>query len=121
MNITFYIAQAISLLVAGISVFVLQLKSMKGLLIGNITINALAGISYLLLEGYSAAAIGLIAVVQCIVMFFYNTKGVRPHIITVLIFIGLYVACSAVYYQSPVDILSAGAAVTNGLVLRQVG
>lgn len=105
------IAQAISILVALISIVVLQLKSMKGLLIGNLTINALAALAYLLQKGYSAAAIGIIAVVQCIVMYFYNRQNKRPSIPVVLLFIALFISCSAVYYQSLIDILPASAAV----------
>jgi len=109
--ITYYIAQAISILVAGISVIALQMKTMKGLLIGHITINALAAFAYLLQKGYSAFAIGMIAVVQCCIMYLYDKKRMRPHLPVVLAFIALYASCSAIFYQSPIDLLSGSAAV----------
>jgi len=111
MPTSFYIAQAISILVACISVVVLQLKTMKGLLFGNVLINGLASISYLLLGGYSAMAIGISAGLQCFVMYFYNRKDMAPHKITVGAFILVYVGCSAFFYQSPIDLLPALAAV----------
>ena len=111
MPTSYYIAQAISILVAGISVVVLQLKTMKGLLIGNVLINGIASIAYLLLGGYSAVVIGLLAVAQCFVMYYYNQKGLAPHKITIAICILAYLSSSAFFYQTPVDLLPATAAV----------
>lgn len=108
---TYYIAQAISILVAGISVVALQMKTMKKLLIGQILINGLAAFSYLLIKGYSAAAIGIIAVLQCCIMYYYNKQNQKPPLWVVGIFIALYISCSAVFYQGLTDILPGFAAV----------
>lgn len=104
------IAHIISICNAVIAVLVMQLKSMKTILIGHITINFISGLSFFLLGGYSAASICMVAIVQCVVMFFYDRKGIKPHLPVIILFMLGYIACSVLNYQSPVDILAALAA-----------
>ena len=44
-------------------------------------------------------------------MFLYNLKNRPPHRAVSILFILLYLACSAFYYKSPVDLFSAMAAI----------
>ncbi len=104
------IAHIISICNAVIAVLVMQLKSIKTILIGHITINFISGLSFFMLGGYSAASVCVVAIVQCIVMFFYDRKGIKPHIPVIVLFMLGYVACSVLNYQSPVDILASLAA-----------
>ena len=68
----FYIAQAISILTALIAIASMQMKTMKSILITQITANLLAASTYFLLGGFSGAGISLIAIIQLIVMYFYK-------------------------------------------------
>lgn len=107
----FYIAQGISVITAIIAAVMMQCKSLKLILLGQLATNLLVAISYILLGGLSGGGICLIAIAQATVMFFYNQKEKKPHWWVLAIFIAAYVACSAIYYQSFIDIFPAIAAV----------
>lgn len=109
--IEFYIAQGISVLTALTAIVTMQMKNMKGILLGQITANLLTASTYFLLGGFSGAGICLIAIVQSVVMFFYERKEKKPHLVVILLFILLYITCSIVYFKSFIDIFSALAAV----------
>lgn len=104
------IAHIISICNAVIAVLVMQLKSIKTILIGHITINLIGGISFFMLNGYSGASICAIAIVQCVVMYLYDRKGIKPHMPVILLFMAAYVASSVACYHHPVDFLAALAA-----------
>ncbi len=107
----FYIAQGISILTGIVAVVMMQFKDMKNILAGQILANLLTASTYLLLGGFSGAGICIIAIVQSVAMFLYSLKKIPPHKAVIAVFVVLYIACSAFYYQSPPDLFSALAAV----------
>ena len=107
----FYLAQGISVLTGIVAVVMMQFKDMRKILIGQILANLLTASTYFLLGGFSGAGICLIAIVQTVTMFLYNLKERPPHRAVIFLFILLYLACSAFYYKSPVDLFSAMAAI----------
>ena len=109
----FYIKQGISILTALLAVVMMQFKSMKMILLGQITVNLLAASTFFLFGGLSGAGICFVAIIQTIVMFFYNRKNKLPHISVTILFILLYIGCSVYYYKSFVDIFSALAAIRH--------
>ena len=115
----FYIAQGISIAIGVLAVIMMQFKSMTKILICQILCNLLTALSYFLLGGFSGAGICLIAIVQSVTMFFYNIKKVAPHKPVIVAFILLYIGCAAFYYQSPVDIFSALAAICFAMSIVQ--
>lgn len=115
----FYIAQGISVLTTLLSIFTMQLKSMKKILIGQTLVNLLVAVSYFLLGGLSGAGICFIAIFQGIIMYFYNTKGTKPHLWVILGFIALYITCSVLYYKDYTDLFPAVAAVCFALSIVQ--
>ena len=115
----FYIAQGISVLTGVVAVLMMQFKDMKKILVGQILANLLTASTYFLLGGLSGAGICLIAIFQTAVMFVYSLKKVPPHRVVIGGFVVLYAVCSAVYYKSPVDILSAAAAITYAFSVAQ--
>lgn len=115
----FYIAQGISVLNGVVAVLMMQFKDMKKILVGQILANLLTASTYFLLGGLSGAGICFIAIFQTVVMFIYSVKKVPPHRIVIAGFVVLYAVCSVVYYKSPVDILSAAAAITYAFSVAQ--
>jgi len=115
----FYIAQGISVLTALTAIITMQLKNMKGILIGQILSNLFTASTYFLLGGFSGAGICLLAIVQAVVMFFYNQKEKKPHLAVIVVFILLYIACSVIYYEHFIDIFSALAAVCYAMSITQ--
>ena len=120
MDTTFYIAQGISVLTCLVGILMMQFKSMKKILAGQIVANLLTASTYFLLGGISGAGICFIAILQSVVMFFYSIKQTAPHKWVIALFIVLYISCSVFYYKSPVDILSALAAVCFAISVVQV-
>ena len=119
MGVAFYIAQGISVLTCIVAILMMQWKTMKKILMGQIAANLLTASTYFLLGGFSGAGICFIAIFQSIVMFFYSLKQIPPHRWVIGVFLALYVGCSAVCYQSPGDILSALAAICFAMSVVQ--
>ena len=115
----FIIAQAISVLTTAFAVLSMQFKSMKHVLICQLICNLLCSTTYVLLGAYSGSLICLIAIVQCLVVFFYNKKRIQPHIAVILVFIALYIAASAILFQSFADVFSAMGAVFFAIGMTQ--
>lgn len=111
MGVTFYIAQGISVLTCLVGILMMQFKSMKKILAGQIIANLLTASTYFLLGGLSGAGICFIAILQSVVMFFYSVKNTPPHKLVIWLFVALYIGCSIFYYKNLVDVLSALAAV----------
>ena len=115
----FYIAQGISILTAITAVIAMRLKNMKGILIGQILANLFTASTYFLLGGFSGAGICLLAIVQGVVMFFYNKNGKKTHNAVIVGFILLYIACSVIYYEHIIDVCSALAAICYAMSIAQ--
>ena len=115
----FYIAQGISLLTALTAIIGMQMKNMKAILITQILANLFTASTYFLLDGFSGAGICAIAIVQAVVMFFYNKKEKSPSPLVIFSFILLYIGCSIVYYAHFIDIFSALAAVCYAMSIAQ--
>lgn len=115
----FYIAQGISVLTAAAAILSLQCKSMKGMIACQIASNLFTATSYYLLDGMSGAGICLIAIVQAIVMSIYSIKERKPDLPVLLIFIALYIGCSALYFKTVFDIFSGLAAVCFAISIAQ--
>ena len=115
----FYIAQGISIVIGILAVIMMQFKSMTKILVFQILCNLLTALTYFLLGGFSGAGLCVIAIVQSVTMFLYNLKHVPPHKPVILVFILLYLGCSAFYYQSPVDLFSALAAICFAMSIVQ--
>lgn len=115
----FYIAQAISILTLVVGIAMMQFKKMKWVLIGQIVANLLTASTYLLLGGFTGAYICLWAVVQALVMAYFDYKKKRPHWLLTLIFVLGYVGCSLLNFASAIDILAVLAAVCAAMSIAQ--
>ena len=118
----FYIAQGISVLTGIFAIVMMQFKDMKKILLFQIIINFTASLNYLLLGGNSGAIVSLLAILQSVVMFIYNTKKRKPHAAVVIGFILSYVICSAyniILSGDPMEILPALAAICFSISLVQ--
>lgn len=116
---SFIIAQIISILTTATAVLSMQFKGIKPILFCQILSNLFCAATYILLGGYSGSIICLIAIVQCLVVFAYNVKKVKPHLWVILVFIALYVAASAILFQSFADVFSAMGAVIFAIGIVQ--
>ena len=122
-QVAFFIAQGISVITGIMAIVMMQLKSMRVILIFQILTNLFASSSYLFLDGKSGMLVSLLAVVCSVVMYFYNTKNRKPHLLVAALFIAAYVA-SAVYStvtsSDPWELLPAFSATCFVLSLIQI-
>ena len=115
----FIIAQVISVFTTASAVLSMQFKGMKPVLVCQIISNLMCAATFLLLGGLSGMAICSVAILQCIVVFACNVKGIKPPLPILLGFIGAYVVCSLVFFQSFVDVFSAMGAVFFAIGMAQ--
>lgn len=113
------ISQTCGLIVSAAAITSMQLKNIKLILLCLIICNGVGAASYILLGGLSGCGIYLVALVQTIVCFFFRLKDKKVHVWVVIFFLALYILCLAMAYKSPIDIISALAAVTCALSLIQ--
>ncbi len=117
---TYYIGQAVGILVTIGAIVNLQLKNKKHMFILSIVVNLLSALNiYLLDEMGSGAIICVVAVFQLIVSLWHDKKGTEVHLAEKIIFFILYVAAGVITYKSPIDILSIVAAVLYMLAMFQ--
>lgn len=118
----FWIAQGISIVTGILAIIMMQLKNMKAILAFQITVNLIASTNYLLMDGDTGMIVSLVAVVHSVVMYFYNTKNMTPHIPVTVGFILVYLGCAAynlVVTLDPMEILPALAAFCFAISLVQ--
>ena len=118
-EVAFYIAQGISVVTAVIAILSVQLKNMKGILVTQIIGNSLVASTYFLLGRFTGAGVSIIAVVQTVVMYFYNAKDKKPHIPVTIAFIAAYVLNAVLTFSSVFDIFPAISAVCFALAVAQ--
>ena len=94
-EVAFWLAQGISVLTGILAIIMMQMKNMKTILLFQIIVNLTASLNYLLLGGDSGAFISLLAIIQSIVVFIFNTKNKKPHIAILIAFATGYVSISA--------------------------
>ena len=112
-------AQIIGIFVMIVSVVAVNLKSSVKILVAEFIMNAAVVANYLLLGGITGAYLCIVATVHTVISYWYTKKQkVFPPIMTVL-FIALYMACSAYTYKSAIDILPAICAVLFALAIVQ--
>lgn len=115
----FLFSQICGLIVAVSAIVSMQLKSIQWTLACLLVCNGVGAVSYILLGGFSGCGIYLVALAQTVVYFIFRVKNKTAPRALAVVFILAYAACSLSTYQTPIDILSALAALTCALGLIQ--
>lgn len=118
-KMSFLIAQIIGLVGTGLSLTVVQLKKISHIMIGEIAANAIVAITYLILGGYSGAAICSITITQAGISYILAKKDKSFKWQYTIIFVLLYAISSVYSYQSPIDILPFIGAVLSVCAIMQ--
>lgn len=109
---SYYIGQAIGVLVAIGAVVNLQLKKKRQMYILSMVVNILSALNIILLgESGSSVVIMAVAVFQLLFALWHDKKGTEANLVEKILFFVLYVAGGAIAYKSPLDLLSIVAAV----------
>ena len=115
-----YVVNGISMITAVIAILSVQLKNMKGILATQLIGNTLVASTYFLMGGFTGAGVSIIAVVQTVVMYFYNAKDKKPHLIVTLAFIAAYVLNAVLTFVTVFDIFPAISAICYALAVAQI-
>ena len=115
----FYIAQAIGIITTICSVVVVQFKSIKKILLGQIISNLLVALNYMLLGGLSGAGVCILATVQTIWIYFYNKKDKKFPLAFNIGFMVGYTAITFFSFVGIASILSCIAALLYAMSVTQ--
>lgn len=113
------ISQICGLIVSAAAITSMQLKNIKLILMCLLVCNGVGAASYILLGGLSGCGIYLVALAQTVVCFLFRIKDKKVPVWVAGMFLILYIICSVMTYHSPVDVISALAAITCALSLVQ--
>ena len=121
MGTAFYIAQGIGVLCIVLSMGIQQFKDIRYIQIGNVAINLLIALQYLLLNALSGAWVCMVAAVQSVIMILLNrkdnSKNLRNWIN--LLFCAIYIAGTCVVYTGIKDLFSCAGALFFALAIAQ--
>ncbi len=113
------IAQGIGILTAILSVVSAQMKNITAILLTELAANLLVALSYLLLGGDAGALVCLTACMQVTASFFFAKRGKQVPKTLTAAFVAIYIALSALTFQSMRDILPCICAVAFALSVAQ--
>lgn len=115
----YILSQIIGIFVCLFTVASMQLKNIKTVLLCMLISNGLATLSYVLLGEVSAFAICLIGTTQSLIFYLLRKyEKEEPRWIYPIVF-SAYIACSALTFKQPLDIMPAAAALFGGLAVVQ--
>ena len=113
------LAQILGLVSLVMVVFVVYMKDMKKILIGEIAVNIVVGVNFLLLSGYSGAGMNGVAVIYTLVAYYFNKKDEKLPTWILLLFGAFFVGWGAIAYQDWRDILPMACSVLFVLAVMQ--
>ena len=115
----FIFSQICGFIVFIAAIFSMQMKNIKSALVCQLICNGLGAVTYILLDGLSGCGIYLVAVSQSVVYFIFRVKNKKAPMAVAIAFLFAYLFCSILTYKSPIDLISAAAALTCALSLAQ--
>lgn len=117
---TYYIGQALGVVVTIGAILTMQIKNRKPMLIVSAVVNVLSALNILLLDKFSSGVIiCLVAVFQIIGSLWHEAKNTEVSLAEKIIFFVLYVAGGIFGFEKGIDILSIIAAVLYMLAMLQ--
>lgn len=115
----FVFSQICGLIVSLAAILSMQLKNIRWILVCLLICNGVGALSYILLGGLSGCGIYLVALLQAVIYYFFRVKDKKAPIVLSAVFLVAFLVCSLTTYKSPVDLISALAALTCALSLMQ--
>lgn len=115
----FIFSQICGLIVSLAIVISMQLKDIRKVLVGQLICNSVGALSYILVGGLSGCGIYIVALLQSIVYFVFRIRNKKAPLFMAFVFLVLFLLCSFTTYKTPIDILSAIAAVFCALAITQ--
>ena len=85
-------------------------KKMQTILVFNFTGNFLVGLSYLMVSGFSGAAICSVACIQVFINYIYDIKKIKIPKILIIIYAAAFFAVNLLTFKAWYDVLSLAAA-----------
>ena len=119
MNLNFYIAQFIGIITTIGAVVTVQFKNIQTILVGEIILNLLIALNFILLGGGSGAGVCVLATVQTIWIYFYSRRGKKfPTLLNIGFMVG-YIVTSSFSFSGFPSVISCIAALFYALSVTQ--
>ncbi len=99
------LAQGMGIIATVIILYIVHLKNIKKILIGEIAVNLAVALNYILLEGFSGAGLCIIATAHTLVSYYFSKTEKKFPKACMTVFILLYILWTASTYKSMLDIL----------------
>lgn len=99
------IAQIMGYIATVLCVIGMQFKDKKNILMSQILINSILGISFIMLGANSGAIINLVAVVQTIVVYLFDRKKIPVPLYEVVIYVVVSIGLASTSVHRPIDAL----------------
>lgn len=120
---SFYIAQAVGLVITGLAIAVQHFKKMRLIVLIEFLMNVLTAVQYWLLGGLSGAYVSIAAIVHTTALMLYDKFGDSekrkiPNFICGF-FVGIYIAIGIYSFKSWFDIFPVAATVLFSLSVLQ--
>lgn len=115
----FILSQCIGFIGTLISLYIVQLKKINHILIGEVAANLIIGLNYFLLGGFSGVGVNLVATVQTVISYVFSSKNKTFPTWCTVVFMMIYTVCFVLTYKSPVDIFSYICALLFALAIIQ--
>ena len=117
--IKMFAAQILGFVSLVIVVVITFMKDIRKILVGEITVNLVVGLNYLLLGGYSSAGLAVVSVAHAVVSYMLNKQNKKFPLYLTFIFIAVYVSWTMVSYQSWLDLLPVSCSVLYSIAIIQ--
>ncbi len=115
----FVFSQICGLIVSAAAIISMQLKNIRWILVCQLICNGVGALSYILLGGLSGCGIYLVALLQAVIYYLFRAKNKKAPMVLSIAFLCAFLLCSLATYKSPVDLISALAALSCALSLMQ--
>lgn len=119
MLMSFYLAQAVGIVMTVMVIISAQFRNMRTILISQIIINSLAMLNYVLLGGWSGAGINILAVAQAVWIYCYNRKGKKAPMYVGILFMLAYITVSAYSFDGLPSLLPLAGAIFYAAAVMQ--
>lgn len=113
------ISQMVGIVSSVIIAYIVFMKDIKKILIGEFCVNFTVAVSYFLLSQHLGAAVCVVGSVHSAASYFYKKKNCDFPVILTMIFIVIYLLLAALSFHSALDLMPAVCSVLFGFAIIQ--
>lgn len=113
------ISQTVGIVSSVIIAYIVFMKDIKKILVGEFCVNFTVAVSYFLLGRYLGAGVCVVGTVHSVASYIYKKKNCDFPLGLTSFFIVLYISLATISYQSVIDLMPAVCSVLFGFAIIQ--